>query len=404
MLPTDLLMHRQNGEEIIPKRLKIDRGTSDLAIELINYFQSAVGKTQGVLERQLTDFEGDSTDYRVKRGLAYILKSSFCTFEVVSPLEPQMLRERVFSLAAKSVSSRESTQITLSKIADELTQELEREVLLEQVRNGLYADLSENKILTVFDAPTAPDLLNRYNLSQVQGVFYKASQLVLNAHRNVPGEYKLLFRYLKLFQLMAYIEGDADHGFTITIDGPTSLFNPSTRYGLAIAKLIPALLHVTKWSLSSILQTRDAYTNSWKTGRFTLNSECGLVSHYPPGKPYDSMLEASFADKWDALKSGWALEREVDLIPIPGSVMIPDFRLVHSDGRTFLLEIVGYWRPEYLQKKFSQVRRAGRDDLILAISERLNLEKAGVKLNDVPARIVWFKDKLLPKAVLAVMD
>ncbi|MDZ8241492.1 MAG: DUF790 family protein [Nostoc sp. ChiQUE01a] len=404
MLPTDLLMHRQNGEEIIPKRLKIDRQTSELAIELINYFQSAVGKTQGMLERQLTDFEGDSTDYRVKRGLAYILKSSFCTFEVVSPLEPQMLRERVFSLAAKSVSSRESTQVTLTKVADELTQELEREVLPEQVRNGLYADLSENKILTVFDAPTAPDLLNRYNLSQVQGVFYKASQLVLNAHRNVPGEYKLLFRYLKLFQLMAYIEGDADHGFTITIDGPTSLFNPSTRYGLAIAKLIPALLHVTKWSLSSILQTRDAYTNTWKTGRFTLNSECGLVSHYPPGKPYDSMLEASFADKWDALKSGWALEREVDLIPIPGSVMIPDFRLVHPDGRTFLLEIVGYWRPEYLQKKFSQVRRAGRDDLILAISERLNLEKAGVKLNDVPARIVWFKDKLLPKAVLAVMD
>ncbi len=397
-------MHRQNGEEIIPKRLKIDRQTSELAIELINYFQSAVGKTQGMLERQLTDFEGDSTDYRVKRGLAYILKSSFCTFEVVSPLEPQMLRERVFSLAAKSVSSRESTQVTLTKVADELTQELEREVLPEQVRNGLYADLSENKILTVFDAPTAPDLLNRYNLSQVQGVFYKASQLVLNAHRNVPGEYKLLFRYLKLFQLMAYIEGDADHGFTITIDGPTSLFNPSTRYGLAIAKLIPALLHVTKWSLSSILQTRDVYTNTWKTGRFTLNSECGLVSHYPPGKPYDSMLEASFADKWDALKSGWALEREVDLIPIPGSVMIPDFRLVHPDGRTFLLEIVGYWRPEYLQKKFSQVRRAGRDDLILAISERLNLEKAGVKLNDVPARIVWFKDKLLPKAVLAVMD
>jgi uncharacterized protein len=397
-------MHRQNGEEIIPKRLKIDQKTSELAIELINYFESAVGKTQGVLERQLTDFEGDSTDYRVKRGLAYILKSSFCTFEVVSPLEPQMLRERVFSLAAKSVSSRESTQVTLSKVADELTQELEREVLPQQVRNGLYADLSENKILTVFDAPIAPDLLNRYNLSQVQGVFYKASQLVLNAHRNVPGEYKLLFRYLKLFQLMAYIEGDADHGFTITIDGPTSLFNPSTRYGLAIAKLIPALLHVTRWSLSSILQTRDAYTNTWKTGRFTLNSECGLVSHYPPGKPYDSMLEASFADKWDALKSGWALEREVDLIPIPGSVMIPDFRLVHPDGRTFLLEIVGYWRPEYLQKKFSQVRRAERDDLILAISERLNLEKAGVKLNDVPARIVWFKDKLLPKAVLAVMD
>ncbi len=38
---------------------------------------------------------------------------------------------------------------------------------------------------------------------------------------------------------------------------------------------------------------------------------------------------------------------------IPGSVMIPDlFRLVHPDGRTFLLEIVGYWRPEYLKRNF----------------------------------------------------
>lgn len=397
-------MHRLNGEEIIPKRLKLDEKHLGLASELITFFQEAVGKSQGTLERQLADFEGDTTDYRMKRGLAYILKSSFCTFEIVSPLEPPMLRERVFALAAQSIASREATEITLSKVANELTQELEREVLPVQVRDGLYADLAENKILIAFETPTTPDLLHRYNLSQVQGIFYKASQLILNAHRNVPGEYKLLFRYLKLFQLMAYIEGDADHGFTITVDGSTSLFNPSTRYGLAIAKLIPALLHVTKWSLAATLQTRDTYTDTWRTGRFTLNSECGLVSHYAKGKPYDSMLEASFADKWDALKSEWILEREVDLIPIPGSVMIPDFRLVHPDGRVYLLEIVGYWRPEYLQKKFSQVRRAGCDNLILAISERLNLEKAGVKLNDVPARLVWFKDKLLPKTVLAVMD
>lgn len=403
MLPSELLSHRLNGEEIIPKRLKIDQKSLDVANELIGCFQEAVGKSQGVLEGRLADLEGDATDYRVKRGLAYILKSSFCTFEVVSPLEPPLLRERVFALAAKSVPSREATEVTLNQVAAELSRELEREVLLAQVRDGLYADLAENKILTNFDVPSAVDLLNRYNLSQVQGIFYKASQLILNAHRNVPGEYKLLFRYLKLFQLMAYIEGDADHGFTITVDGPTSLFHPSTRYGLAIAKLIPALLHVTKWSLAATLQTRDAYTNTWKTGRFTLNSECGLVSHYSKGKPYDSMLEASFADKWDAMKTDWVLEREVDLVPIPGSVMIPDFRLVHPDGRDYLLEIVGYWRPEYLQKKFYQVRRSGCDNLILAISERLNLEKAGVKLDNVPAKIVWFKDKLLPKSVLAVL-
>jgi predicted nuclease of restriction endonuclease-like RecB superfamily len=84
--------------------------------------------------------------------------------------------------------------------------------------------------------------------------------------------------------------------------------------------------------------------------------------------------------------------------------MIPDFRLVHPDGRVFILEIVGYWRPEYLQKKFAQVRKANCGNLILAISERLNLEKAGIKLDNVPARIIWFKEKLLPKSVLAVME
>lgn len=404
MLPTELLINRQNGEEIIPKRLPINAKNCEIATELISCFQKAINGKQGELDRQLLELEGDSPDYRLKRGLAHILKSSFSTFEIISPLEPPLLRQRVFSLSAKSVPSPQATQATLNTLSIALSQELNREVLPQHIRSGLYADLQENRILTQFEEPTPEDLLHRYNLSQVQGIFYRASEMTLNAHRNVPGEYKLLFRYLKLFQLMTYIEGDADHGFTITIDGPTSLFKPSTRYGLAIAKLLPALLHVTKWSLKATLQSRDPYTGREKIGRFSLNDDCGLVTHYPPGKPYDSMLEAAFANRWDSLKSDWVLEREVDLIPIPGSVMIPDFRLVHPDGRIYLLEIVGYWRPEYLQKKFFQVRRAECDNLILAISERLNLEKAGVKVTDVPAKIVWFKEKLLPKTVLELLD
>ncbi len=405
MLPTELLIHRQNGEAIAPKRLTIDNNNIAIALDLIECFQSSVGNTQGKLDQQLLDIEGERPDFRVIRGLAHLLKSdAFSKFEIISPLEPQQLREKVYSLAAKSVPSLEASEKTLVSLANTLSQELEREVLPVHIRTGLYADLQDNRILTQFEAPVPEALLHRYNLSQVQGVFYRASNITLNAHRNVPGEYKLLFRYLKLFQLMAYIEGDADHGFTITVDGPTSLFKPSTRYGLAIAKLIPALLHVTKWSLAATLQNRDFYTGAAKTGKFSLNSDCGLVSHYPPDKPYDSMLEASFANRWESLKTDWVLEREVNLLPIPGSVMIPDFRLVHPDGRIFILEIVGYWRPEYLQKKFSQVRQSGCDNLVLAISERLNLEKAGVKVENVPAKVVWFKDKLSPKAVLEVID
>jgi predicted nuclease of restriction endonuclease-like RecB superfamily len=404
MLPTDLLIHRPTGESVTPKRLPLNDTYRAIAAELIDLFTDSVGATQGELNRQLQDLEGEDTDYRIKRGLAHILRNSLSTFEIVSPLDPQDLRQRVFAAAAPHPPVPHQADLTLQQLAQVLSQELDREVMPAHIRAGLYADLEENRILTHFEAITPDQLLHRYNLAQVQGIFYKASQVVIHAHRNDPGEYKLLFRYLKLFQLMAYIEGDADQGFTIAIDGPTSLFKPSTRYGLDIAKLLPALLHVTKWSLQATLMWRDSYTKQQTLRQFTLVSDCGLQTHYPPGKPYDSMLEASFAERWAELKTDWVLEREVDLIPIPGSVMIPDFRLVHPDGRTYLLEIVGYWRPEYLRKKFSQVRQSECPTLILAVSERLNLEKAGVKLSDLPVKVVWFKTKLSPKAVLEVLD
>lgn len=404
MLPSDLLIHRYNGEEVVPKRLPISPQNLAIAEELIAQFQTCLGEPRGTLNRQLTELEGTDTDYRIKRGLAHLLNGdAFSQFETVSPLDPLDLRERVFARSAQAIPSIQATQTTFQQIAEVLSAELQIEVLPNQIQAGLYADLPDNQILTRFDPPTAEALLHRYNLSQVQGIFYRASHVVINAHRNDPGQYKLLFRYIKLFSLMAYIEGDADHGFTLTIDGPTSLFKPNTHYGLKLAMLLPALLHVTKWSLTATLQIKDAYAGEVRDRRYSLNSDCGLVTHYPPGKTYDSLLEAGFVERWQKIKTEWRLEREVDLIPIPGSVMIPDFRLVHPDGRSFLLEIVGYWRPEYLKKKFSQVRQSGRNDLILAVSERLNLEKAGVQLNNVPAKLVWFKDQLMPKVVLAAL-
>jgi predicted nuclease of restriction endonuclease-like RecB superfamily len=404
MLTTDLLIYRRNGDTLIPKCLPLNTSHLELATQQINCFQTSLGITQGELDKKLLELEGDSPDYRIMRGFTHLLKSHFSTFEIISPLEPQQLREKVFSQSVKVCPIPENRPQILETLASQLSQELNLEVLPSQIEKGLYADLEENRIFNQFEAPSPEALIHRYNLSQVQGVFYKASHIIINAHRNDPGEYKMLFRYLKLFQLMTYIEGDADTGFTLTIDGPTSLFKASTRYGLSLAKMIPALLHVTKWTLQATLHYKDPYSGDVKKERFSLDDKCGLVSHYPPGKPYDSMLEESFAKRWEQLDTPWRLEREVDLVPLPGGVMIPDFRLIHEDGRDFLLEIVGYWRPEYLQKKFSQVRRAADQNLILAVSERLNLEKAGVKFTDLPNRIIWFKDKLSPRAVLEVLD
>ncbi|MDV3000635.1 MAG: hypothetical protein N5P05_002241 [Chroococcopsis gigantea SAG 12.99] len=404
MLPTDLLICRRSGGTVIPKRLPLNDHNLNLAREQIDCFQSSIAGSQAQLDAKLAILEGDSPDYKIKRGLAHLLKNSFTELEIISPLEPKLLREKVFTLSAGVTPIPYHRSDILNQVCQQLTRELGREVFPLEVEKGLYADLPDNRIVVGFDPPDPAALIDRYNLSQVQGILYRATVIVINAHRNDPGEYKLLFRYLKLFQLMAYIEGDADTGFTITIDGPGSLFKASTRYGLSLAKMIPALLHVSKWSLQAQLRYKDNYSGTIAQENFALNHDCGLVSHYPPGKPYDSMLEESFAKRWEKLSTPWKLEREVDLIPLPGSVMIPDFRLVHPDGRSFLVEIVGYWRPEYLQRKFSQIRKGGPQNFILAVSERLNLEKAGVAFQDLPVHLIWFKDKLTPEKILAIVD
>ena len=246
MLPADLLIQRYQGEAVIPKRLPCSADNLAIAAELITLFRAATGGTRADLQTQLQVLEGEETDYRMKRGLAHLLESAFSTFEMRSLIDPVMLRQRVFALSAQSVPGPQSSVATVAAVAETLSRELEQDVSPEQIRAWLYADLPEQQLLTSFDEPTPEALIERYNLSQAQGVLYRASHVVITAHRNDPGEYKLLFRYVKLFGLMAYIEGDADHGFTLTIDGPTSLFTPSTRYGLALAKMLPALLHVTR--------------------------------------------------------------------------------------------------------------------------------------------------------------
>ncbi|TAD79878.1 MAG: DUF790 family protein [Oscillatoriales cyanobacterium] len=400
MLPSELLIHRRRGEQIIPKRLSLDAAQLAQARSLIVQFQNAVGQPKLALDRTLAELEGTSPDFKVQRGLAHLLESGFCTFEVVSPIEPIDLRRRVFELANRQAPSHDRTVTVWEQLAQELSATGDREILPVELQACLYADLPQNRILTQFETLTPEDLIHRYNLSQVQGIFYRASHLKIDAYRNDPGEYKLLFRYLKLFQLMTYIEGDEDTGFTISIDGPTSLFKTSTRYGLALAKAIPALLHVTKWRAIATLQDADPLQRSPQERFYELTPDCQLVSHYPPGKPFDSLIEESFAKRWETTKTDWQLEREVNLVPIPGSVAIPDFRLVHPDGRSWILEIVGYWRPEYLRKKFAQVMKANRNDWILAISDRLNLDKAGLDPQQLPAKIIWFKDRLAPNAVL----
>lgn len=406
MLPTELLLSwpKKGSSVIEARRLKPTTNNLKLAETLIRTFEQNIGKRRFLLNEDLAALEAGRTDVKVIRGLAHLLAQR-CEFEEEGAVSALHTREHLFALAQGHPPSRRRTKELLEQAAHSL--HAERHLSSAEVAAALYADLPDQQTLAVFDPPTPEELIQRFDLAQAQGVLYRAYSLIITARRNEPARYKQLLKYTKFFGLMVTVEGDPQFGFTLTMDGPTSLFASTTRYGLAMAKFLPALLHVTKWDLTAAIKPRkdlpwiDSDDDEWQYG---LTSEDGYVSHYKVPEEHDSALESGFTERFEKLDTPWKLEREVDLVPVPGGVILPDFRLVHEDGRSVLVEIVGYWRPEYLRKKFDLLRKSGRTDVIVCVSERLNLEKAGVDPSDFGDRVVWFKGTLKPKDVLEVAE
>jgi len=77
------------------------------------------------------------------------------------------------------------------------------------------------------------------------------------------------------------------------------------------------------------------------------------------------------------------------VLDLGAEVMIPDFALEHPDGRRAILEIVGFWTPEYLSEKLDKIRAADLDNLLLAVSEQLDC--ASGDFDAAADRVLWFK-------------
>ena len=389
MLPSDLLFSHKRGAQVYPRFLRPDQHVwAERVLDLIREHQH---RTRGELQAALRALEGDSPDYRTVRGFAHLALNAAEFTLATGDLEPESVRREVFAEAAALGGYGETrARAVLEMIAPR--HGLEAEVL----REALYADLPENHLLTVVPDFTPPQLVDRYNLAQAQGLLYSALSLRLTAHRNVPGEYRRLFQHLKFHGLMYAVEGNLDDGYQIYVDGPASLFKQTRKYGLQMAMFLPALLRVNRWDLEAVLQ-RDGQELSYR-----LDSQSPLkpLGTAPPA--YDSLLEETFARRWQKLGAPWVLEREVEIVDLKGTVFVPDFALRHPDGRIAHVEIMGFWHPDYLRRKLDKLRRAAMPDLIVAVSERLNVGMEDFQ--GVPGPVIFFKGKLEPSAVLASLE
>jgi predicted nuclease of restriction endonuclease-like RecB superfamily len=401
-----------------------DEQYQQTAPELIRIFDDHVGEPKGDLEDTIDQLTIADTDYKIVQGLAKLLKDE-CEFETVGAVEPREIRERLFEKA------NDSYPIVRQPTLGEDTQKLEvytavadqLEISLEGCYRGMYADLDENKRLIRFgdrvadeytaasdsttttrltgdsdesyaqDAVTVEWLLTRYNLALAQAVLFDATRMRIR----VWDHFSTVFSYMKLFGLMHRIypidtdenrvpTTDAADGYEAVLDGPASLFSKTRKYGIRMANFLPALPLCDRWTMQAEILDDDTAS---ETLTMTLHHTDGLSSHYSAQTTFDSDVERTLAQKWERATTDWNLIREDDVLDLGDEVMLPDFALEHPDGRRAILEIVGFWTPEYLDEKLEKIRNADIDHLLLAVSERLDC--SAEDFEEASERVLWFK-------------
>jgi len=400
MLSSELLLTRRRGPYVEPCYL--DPGAArylDLAAGLIECFTQHEGQPRRLLRQALDHFEGDRTDYRVQRGLVKLLFDERSQFRIDAPLPPEELRRQVFALSREQhplVSEPNLIYpVTRQHVLDQVA--LHHGLPAQTLDLALYADLPEQHLLERFTAPEPQALLHRYNLALAQTLLLRCELLRLSVKRNLPVRYKQLFKFIKFYRLIHTIQGDLDAGYEIHLDGPLSMFRLTQKYGFQMALFLPALLLCTRWGMSASLIWPDGSHRE-----FVLDDQCPLVSHYRDQTLYDSLLEETFAQRFEQAQTDWQLERETEIVNLKETVMIPDFTFRHPDGRTALLEIVGFWRPEYLRRKLDKLRQAQRADLIVAVSRDLNVCEED--LAELPGGVFFFKSRIQPREVIAQLE
>lgn len=408
---------RLHGSELTIQMLhEDDPGWLRTATELIALFQQHVGQSQGALNKALERYEGERTDYVIVRGLAKVLADAATFMPVATALSPVALRELLFARgpafssgasagtsAEPSAGTSEGTlQVFHSQTRHQIIESVAAElsVRIDQVEEALFADRSANWIVRDAGPSWTPEgLLARYNLELARGVLYWASLVQIEVH----GGYKDLWKYLKLFKLMFWVQ-PLEGGYLINLDGPISPFvSATTRYGRQFAAFLPALLLCEQWRLSAAVQPPQARNGA----RYRLDSTSSLRSHFKQSGPFDSRLEADFASEFETKFGGkrgqWMLTREDEVLVLGDTVMIPDFALTHKrDGRRILIELVGFWHPDYLRRKVAKLRAAQCEHLLLIVYEGVNLTPD--TLRDIPSHVLYFKQKPVLKDVMQTVE
>lgn len=400
MISPDLVRARRRGErlELVSLRGPARAEAERLAADITDSLATALGQSEEEVEQLLAEIPRPPSAEKLFSGLTKVILDE-CQFEAPLEVDAPELRRAVFEHAALRRREDQERTFVREQVLVEVAATLG--VTPEALEQSLFSDLRGARLLVSSPKLEPPDVLERYETAQIQGVLLRAVRIGLDVVCRSPDAYRELFRKLKFRRLLHRIEPRESGGYHIDIDGPFSLLESVTKYGLALGQLVPTLQKCQKVDLCAELR--------WGAKRQKLEFRATLG-----GGAGSELLEVR--EEVQALLSavnregtGFSARLGTELFDLPGvGVVIPDLVLEDAEGRVVHVEVMGYWSREAVfrrldwvsaQKKAAGPAPAQPLRLLLAVSSQLRVSPEA-EPPEAAGTIYVYKGTISAKALL----
>lgn len=393
MLTADLVHARRHKGALKLQPLNDERRERALALaeQIVDVARSHVGQTRGELLEAWGAIRVGGRDRKLADGLKKLVDDRL-EFAVDLDVEPIALRREVFELA------------TARRRDLEAADDFDRDGLLaevagahglspDEVERGLFADLkSEHRLLNVA-CPPPRALVAGYDMEQARAVLLRATGVTARIRGASPEALRALFHRLKFFRLLFTASREPDGALRLELDGPMSLFDSVTKYGLALANALPAICACGGWSIEASLRwgkRRDPLT-------FALEGDA-RADVEEPARLRDEVQ--TLHEKLAAREGPFEVALADDLVDLPGiGLCVPDLALTHREtGEVVLFESLGFWSRDAVWRRVELVQGGLEQKILFAVSSRLRVSE-GVLDDDASGALYVYKGVMSAKQV-----
>jgi len=410
VLTADLVNARRRGNVLHVTALDEEgrQRAAALAEVFLALARDHVGRTREELEEAWAAVDTDPRDRRLADGLRKLVEDR-CALDAAGAFDPEALRRELF---LRATAARRAGTFERAQILDEVAVAQGRAAA--DLERDLYADLREAQVLQAI-APTTPALLvDSYDLGQAQAVLLRAVRVTVEVACATPGAYRALFQKLKFLRLLHTIHPGADGGYRIDIDGPYSLFESVTKYGLQLALALPVIREADRWSLQADVRwgkERAPLVFRLEGGekprpRKRRAAEPGPAP--PAAAPDESSLPddvATLLRGLRALDTAWTVGTAAAVLDLPGvGLCVPDLTFRDpARGLTVHLEVLGFWSRPAVWRRVELVEGGLAEKVVFAVSQRLRVSEDALG-EEHPAALYVYKGIMNPRAVLAKVE